>query len=47
MSSKYRAAHLEEVRAQQRQYQAAKRARAKEGGDPNATGEVHSDEPQQ
>jgi hypothetical protein len=38
MSRKYREANLEKVRARERQYQAAKRARAKERADPDATG---------
>ena len=38
MSRKYREAHLENVRARERQYQAAKRARAKERGDSRDTG---------
>jgi hypothetical protein len=38
MSRKYREAHLENVSAPERQYQAAKRARAKERGGPRDTG---------
>jgi hypothetical protein len=36
MSRKYREANLEKVRAQQRRYQAAKRASAKKGGDSDS-----------
>jgi DNA invertase Pin-like site-specific DNA recombinase len=38
MSLAYREANREEIRARQRKYQAAKRARAKERGDPGTTG---------
>ena len=35
---KWRAANREKIRVQQREYRAAKRARAKERGDPGETG---------
>jgi hypothetical protein len=37
MSRKYREANLEEVRTRERQYQAAKRAKARERGDSRDT----------